>query len=404
MARTIGRAQRFDCERLTPMAEVAAANRAALAVYPITVRGRFGKDRAWLAFMAAITAVEFCWWAVVWKAGFAPVPYVLTYVALAFTGLAFVLSLRVLTGTMAASPNWWSFLAATTLIGIGASLFLPLKYAIPQIVPFWLDQPLTSAERIIFAADPWLQLDRLLGWAAVPIDRLYGLWLPVQSLFLFTVLTQPPSAAKSRALIAYVLAWFLLGVVAAVLLSSAGPLFYDRYFGGTTFAALRETLQHRGAWIALAESDRMWASLASGRPSIVAGISAAPSIHVAISVWIFLTVHRISPRAAPYALCYSIVVWVGSVQLGWHYVADGLLGALGMLGIWVLSDKLQRRVDALFNVRQPKDGEPHFLMKWCQYSSFRTIGASSRSGADDMASSQFGGDRQFVSQPPANPQ
>ena len=218
----------------------------------------------------------------------------------------------------------------------------------PQIVPFWLDQPLTSAERIIFAADPWLQLDRLLGWAAVPIDRLYGLWLPVQSLFLFTVLTQPPSAAKSRALIAYALAWFLLGVVAAVLLSSAGPLFYDRYFGGTTFAALRETLQNRGAWIALAESDRMWASLASGRPSVVAGISAAPSIHVAISAWIYLTVRRMAPRAAPYALCYSIVVWVGSVQLGWHYVAHGLLGALGMLGIWVLSDKLQRHVDARF--------------------------------------------------------
>ena len=267
------------------MAGPAAANRISIAVPRIPVSGLFGADGAWLAIMAAITAIEFCWWAAAWKGGFAPAPYVLTYLALAFGALVCVLSLRFLTGTMAESPNWWSVLAATALVGIGASLFLPLKYAIPQIVPFWLDRPLASTERLIFAADPWLRLDDVLGWAVVPNDRLYGLWLPVQSLFLFTVLTQPPSAAKSHALISYVLAWFLLGVLAALLLSSAGPLFYDRYFGGTTFATLRETLQHRRAWIALAESDKMWASLASGRPSIVAGISAAPSIHVAISVW-----------------------------------------------------------------------------------------------------------------------
>ncbi len=330
------------------MAEMAAASHVALAVSPVTVRGRFGEDRAWLAVMAIITAIEFCWWAVVWTAGFAPAPYVLTYLALAFAGLACVLSLRALTGMLAASSNRWSILAATTLIGTGASLFLPLKYAIPQIVPFWLDQPVAQAERVIFATDPWLQLDRLLGWASVPIDCLYGLWLPVQSLFLFTVLTQPASAAKSRSLIAYVLAWFLLGVVAAILFSSAGPLFYDRVLGGTDFATLRETLQHRGAWVALGESDKMWASLASGRPSIVAGISAVPSIHVAVSVWMFLAVRRMAPALALYALVYSIVIWVGSVQLGWHYVVDGLVGALGMLGIWVLSDKLQRHVEAFF--------------------------------------------------------
>jgi hypothetical protein len=55
-----------------------------------------------------------------------------------------------------------------------------------------------------------------------------------------------------------------------------------------------------------------------------------------------------APRFAPYALCYSIVIWVGSVQLGWHYVADGLAGALGIVGIWVLSAKVQHYVDAPF--------------------------------------------------------
>ena len=95
----------------------------------------------------------------------------------------------------------------------------------------------------------------------------------------------------------------------------------------------------------LAESDKMWASLASGRPGIVAGISALPSIHVAISLWIYLAARTLAPRAAPYALAYFGFIWIGSVQLGWHYAADGLAGALGMLAIWKLSAWVLRRLE-----------------------------------------------------------
>jgi len=159
----------------------------------------------------------------------------------------------------------------------------------------------------------------------------------VQLLVLFAVILEPPSLPKSRALIAYSLAWLLLGVGAATLFSSAGPLFYDRLFGGGQFAALRETLAARDAWVALAESDRMWTAVGSGRPSLVAGISAFPSMHVAISVWIYLAARGLAPRLAPFALAYAIFIWIGSVQLGWHYAADGLAGAAGMIAVWALS-------------------------------------------------------------------
>ena len=163
-------------------------------------------------------------------------------------------------------------------------------------------------------------------------------------MILFLVILQPPSAAKSRALIAYSLAWFWLGVVAAMLFSSAGPLFYDRLFGGDTFAAMRETLQARGAWVTLAESDKMWASLASGRPSLVAGISAVPSMHVAISLWMFLVARARTPRLAPLVLLYTLLIWIGSVQLGWHYAADGLAGVIGMALIWPLAGLINRKL------------------------------------------------------------
>jgi hypothetical protein len=322
--------------------------------------GWAGADRGWLAVLAAVTAVTLLWWAAIWMLGIAPVPYVATYIALAFLGLGIAVVLRLALGLRPSGAPWAAVLAGTILSAVAASAFLPLKFAIPSEVPFWLDQPIAGAERWLFGTDPWLLLDGLLGWAVVPLDWLYGCWLPVQSVILFTLILARPSRAKSRALIAYSLTWFVLGAVAAMLLSSVGPIFYDRLYGGSAFAPLAATLHERGAWLAIGESNRMWTAFASNDPGLVAGISAAPSIHVAISLWIYLTARTLMPRAAPAALLYFALIWIGSVQLGWHYASDGLAGAAGMLGVWQLARLFQARPGARHRAR-PGLGQPAFL-------------------------------------------
>ena len=292
--------------------------------------------------MAGATAIEFVWWLIAWIVGIAPAPFLGTYLALTFGGVAVTIAARHILLRRRSRPTWQAIVAATALISIGASLFLPLKTAIPREIPFWLDGPLALGERQFFGADPWQLLDQMIGWSTIPADRLYALWLPVQSLVLFIVMLEPPSRAKSRALIAYSLAWFVLGVAAAAIFSSAGPLFYDRVFGGSEFVMLRDTLNRRGAWLALAESDTMWAATGSSERSFVSGISAFPSIHVAISVWIYLATRTLAPRAAKLALVYGVGVWIASVQLGWHYAADGLAGAAGMIGLWALAGCVER--------------------------------------------------------------
>jgi hypothetical protein len=292
--------------------------------------------------MAVVAAAEILWWSISWSAGLAPLPWLASYIALAFAGLAAAVVVRLATRPCSQHSSWLSLILGATLVGVGGSFFLPLKYAIPKAIPFWLDGPLASAERTLFGADAWLSLDRVLGWAVIPMDRIYGLWLPVQSLVLFTVMLAPPSRSKSRALVAYSLGWLVLGVAAAAIFSSAGPIFYDRLFGGSAFAPLGEMLHTRGASMAIAESDAMWASLASSRPGFVAGISAFPSLHVAISLWMVLAADTLAPRARPYALGYCILIGVASVQLGWHYISDGLAAALGMLAIWWLAVIVER--------------------------------------------------------------
>jgi hypothetical protein len=300
-----------------------------------------GKDGEWLSVLAVMTTLELGWWAITWSIGATPAPWVIPYILIAAAGVAAAGLLRFLAGRGAPPANWLAIMLGAALTGIGASAFLPLKYAIPKLMPFWLDGPLAVAERDLFGVDPWLLLDRMFWWATIPLDRLYGCWLPLQLLVMFSVMIARPSAAKSRALIAYSLAWLLLGVVAALLLASAGPIFYDRLFGGSSFAALGDTLRARGALIALAESDAMWTSWASGHPGMVAGMSAVPSIHVAVSLWIYLVARTMAPRAAKLAFAYFVLIWLGSVQLGWHYAADGLAGAVGMPGVWKLAGAVQ---------------------------------------------------------------
>jgi hypothetical protein len=296
-----------------------------------------GADRRWLLVLGGVTAVELSWWAVMWLLGFAPAPLLGRYLLLAFAAAAAAMVIRVACGSRPLGTAPLPALLATVLVAVGASAFLPLKYAIPKLLPFWLDGPLARGERALFGADPWSILDQLFGWAAVPLDWLYGSWLAVQSLVLFLVILSRPSPAKSRVLVAHSLSWLLLGVVAATLLSSAGPIFYDRLFGGSTYHGLSTMLQQRGAWIAIAESNAMWASFRSGQPGLVAGISAVPSLHVAISLWMVLAARALYPRAAIPALAYFVLVWIGSVQLGWHYAIDGLAGALGVLCVWRLT-------------------------------------------------------------------
>jgi len=287
--------------------------------------------------MAALTVVEMSWWLAAWRVGAAPPPLLGTYLLLASGALTIALSLRLALGFGWPNASPSAIILGTVLVAIGASAFLPLKYAIPSELPFWLDKPLASAERSLFGRDPWLILDQLLGWLTKPMDWLYGCWLPTQLLVLFSIMLARPSRAKEQALIAYSLAWFVLGAVGAMLFSSAGPLFYDRAFGSTTFARLADTLHVRGAWIAIAESDQMWHSMSSDRPGLVAGISAMPSIHVAISLWMALAARALAPRLAPLAAAYFVLIWIGSVQLGWHYASDGLVGSLGLLGLWALA-------------------------------------------------------------------
>ena len=305
------------------------------------------RERDWLIPVALLLTIELAAWSALSTAGLAHPPAIAGYELLALTAFAPVLGFRLLStpkplGRLQKMAHEepariGALVAGIQLFVLGASLFGALKAAIPKAVPFWLDGPLAQAERTLFGTDPWRLSTLLLGWATPVIDLVYASFLPIHLLAVFTLLTAAPSRAKTRALVSLYLAWLVIGVGGAFALSSVGPIFYDRAFGGGMFSALTQAL-HGAAPIAVRTSDLMWQYHVTDTPAVATGISAMPSMHVGLSLWLAL-ISR-GGRYAPLAWLYYAIIWLGSVHLGWHYVSDGLVASVAMLLLWRVTSAL----------------------------------------------------------------
>ena len=310
-------------------------------------------DREWFVPVAAIVTVETLLWCAAYLAGDAARPMIVTYGSLALTFFTLALCFYVVRLLVrerperpihrlvgAAAANKERLLIAvigSQLLAFGSAAFGSLKAGIPRATPFWLDRPLADIEARLFGGDAWAAFHSLFGWAVPLFDKLYSTFVGTHVLAVLALLAAAPSLLKSRALVALSLAWLVLGVAGAYALSSAGPIFYDRLYGGERFAEMMAMLG-RDAPIATFTADALWGMFQSGSPRFGNGISAMPSMHVALTMWLALVVN--GTRFAPLGWAYFALTWIGSVLLGWHWFLDGLAGSAGMLALWAIAPRL----------------------------------------------------------------
>jgi membrane-associated phospholipid phosphatase len=72
------------------------------------------------------------------------------------------------------------------------------------------------------------------------------------------------------------------------------------------------------------------------------GISAMPSMHVAMATLFAIAGFRRSRLLGGIFTVYALTIWVASVHLGWHYALDGVVGAAMMGALWSLSKPIAR--------------------------------------------------------------
>ena len=245
---------------------------------------------------------------------------------------------------------------------ITANAFSYLKSAIPLIQPFYLDPVLHQWDRTLhFGVDPWRILQPFIGytWITYVINFLYALWFIV----LHLALVLQSAAVEKRKLrmqflLSMALAWALIGNIAATLMSSAGPCYYGLVVDGINpYAPLTSYL--RGVaddlsvsilghelhlpFTALILQDLLWQKWLDSDFGIGAGISAAPSMHVASSWLIARIAWASGGKIRIFGSLFLLVIFFGSIHLGWHYAIDGYLAMAGAWAIWRITGWLLDR-------------------------------------------------------------
>lgn len=225
--------------------------------------------------------------------------------------------------------------------------FTSMKVSISQVVPYYADPWAAQFDRLLHGDDPWRLLHPLFGTPLITkaIDFIYALWLFVFYAVLFFAATMMGrDRLRTQYLLAFVLTWSLLGSVAAVALASVGPCFYANFYpGDDPFADLNNYLGSVDI-ISASTQALLMDNYQAGQAGAGQGISALPSVHVAVAFLNVLLAWHFSRFWRALAVGFFAIILIGSVHLGWHYAIDGYASILAVIAIWVTSGWVARRM------------------------------------------------------------
>ena len=223
------------------------------------------------------------------------------------------------------------------LAGANMTAFLWVKPLLNYLVPFTADPMLARADVLLFFGhDPW----RVLGWLDVAGAEFvyHKLWTIMMILTLIVVAQAPASPEKSAVMTSYFVLWSLAGPLIHIALPAAGPLFYERMGFGERFAGVTPGAETR------VMADYLWAVYSSGEFGAGSGISAMPSLHVTTAAWIAIAIHVFARGWFWPVAAFSVLLFLLSMGLGWHYAWDGIVGAgAALVSYRVLLDIYRRR-------------------------------------------------------------
>lgn len=227
-----------------------------------------------------------------------------------------------------------------------AQAFVALKVAIPSIVPFYADPYLAALDRMLFLGiDPWRFTHAIFGLpATVVIDWVYASWGGVATAVMLWAAFDRDPQFQIKAAFSLFLTWAVLGNALAIALSSVGPIFYYDFYGATTFAPLMEMLPES----LILHDARNFLLESLGRGNFGSGISAAPSLHVAVTCLLFLMVRtKFRNRwVTSFAATYLVLIFIGSIHLAWHYALDGIISLFAVPLIWRYAVRSQAQTSA----------------------------------------------------------
>ncbi|WP_047032232.1 phosphatase PAP2 family protein [Hoeflea sp. IMCC20628] len=252
---------------------------------------------------------------------------------------------------MAALASGMALMAGITLF---QGTFTSIKISFANIHGgFPYDLYLANADKFLhFGSAPWRHLYAVAQNPTVLaiVEVNYNvLWHMINFGALFFVVTSPrANRVRMHYLAMFLFVWIVCGNILASMFLSAGPAFYGNVTGDTArFAEQMAFLAGSDAVNSAAGIQHyLWSLYERGQPGIGGGISAFPSVHVALITMNALFLSSYSRGLGGLAFAYVGFVLASSVYLGWHYAVDGYTSIVIVTLVYHFSRKLFDRQTA----------------------------------------------------------
>jgi len=218
--------------------------------------------------------------------------------------------------------------------------FTSAKNMLPDIHPFTWDATLAAIDyQMLGGHDGWKLVASVIpdGVPLQILDMIYTkVWLFLMlGLCAYVSLSSDFRHLRTRFLLAFSLGWVVAGNILAGFFMSGGPCFYAHFTrDNLRFAELLHSVASTGS---AAEQNYLWSAYLSGQGWLAGGISAFPSVHLVTIVVLTLLLKKMDIRLFWVGVILTVLMEIGSVRLGWHYVTDGLVGIAVGVFAWYLA-------------------------------------------------------------------
>ncbi|HUR83074.1 MAG TPA: phosphatase PAP2 family protein [Thermoanaerobaculia bacterium] len=207
-----------------------------------------------------------------------------------------------------------------------------IKLVVPIVHPALFDAPLWELDQLLFfgAAPSVLALD-LFGNPAVlrAVDwsyaNIFAASIIIASAYF---LSEPSRRVRVGFANGYAMLW-IAGAWLYTLVPSLGPAYRFPDIWMAHSSALRTTQIFQARLMRNYQDVlRFWAGEPYHAVSMVYGIGAFPSLHVAFQTYVFLWMRKLWRSGQVLFGIFVVFIFLGSMITGWHYFIDGVAGLL----------------------------------------------------------------------------
>lgn len=235
-----------------------------------------------------------------------------------------------------------NFVLCTVGFFLTIAAFTTFRNLIPQIVPFYADRYLANlGEFLHYGVAPWRLVHRMPEFVAPVIDIFYSkIWFVAVLVFYLQSALTLRDKELQRPMLSVLLVAIILGAILATAFSSVGPIFYDRFYGSHRFAELSSMITENSEMAGVQLfSSFLYEAYLHKQHSFGSGITAMPSMHVAMATLIAWHATSFSKVMASVGWTFLAIILVGSIYTGWHYAVDGYFSVIATSAIWIVVSK-----------------------------------------------------------------